>query len=108
MVFRCSPKYFEGMAQAQAELPLDAEVPPFDIERMRAKGLAARAVGYLFEHPDWWLGLFRRFLPRARCGRFVLLTRNADVREVLERQADFETAGATSFSAWPTGRSTGA
>jgi cytochrome P450 len=79
------------MAQAQAELPLDAEVPPFDIERMRAKGLAARAVGYLFEHPDWWLGLFRRFLPRARCGRFVLLTRNADVREVLERQADFET-----------------
>lgn len=91
MVFRCSPKYFEGLAKAQAELSLDAEVPPFDIERMRAKGLAARAVGYLFEHPDWWLGLFRRFLPRARCGRFVLLTRNADVREVLERQADFET-----------------
>lgn len=91
MVFKCSPKYFHGLAKAQAELPVDAGVPPFDIRRLRSKGLIARAVGYLFEHPDWWLGLFRTFLPRFRCGRFVLLTRNADVREVLERQADFET-----------------
>ena len=37
------------------------------------------------------MSVLRAVWPRARCGRFVLLTRNADVREVLERQADFET-----------------
>ncbi len=91
MVFKCSPKYFERLAQAQAERPSTATVPPFDLQRMRSSGLLARAVGYLIEHPDWWLSVLRRVWPRARCGRFVLLTRNADVREVLERQADFET-----------------
>ncbi|MEO9340869.1 cytochrome P450 [Mesorhizobium sp. SB112] len=91
MVFKCSPKYFQGIAKAQAELPIDAEVPAFDIERIRSHGWRARAIGHLFEHPDWWLGFLRKFWPRARCGRFVLLTRSADVREVLERQADFET-----------------
>ncbi len=90
-MLKCSPKYFEGIEKARAELPIDAEVPAFDIERLRAKGWKARAAGYLFEHPDWWLGLLRRFWPRARCGRFVLLTRSDDVRDVLERQADFET-----------------
>lgn len=91
MVFKCSPKYFQAIAEAQAALPVDADVPAFDIERMRSTGWAARAISFLFEHPDWWLALFRTVWPRARCGRFVLLTRNADVREVLERQADFET-----------------
>ena len=90
-MFKCSPKYFERIKEVQASLPIDGEVPAFDLERIRSKGFAARAVGYLFEHPDWWLSLFRTFLPRAHCGRFVLLTRDSDVREVLERQADFET-----------------
>ncbi|WP_315927079.1 cytochrome P450 [Mesorhizobium sp. SP-1A] len=90
-MFKCSPKYFQGISQAQAALPIGANVPPFDLERMRSSGWTARAVGYLFEHPDWWLSFFRTFWPRARCGRFLLLTRNADVREVLERQAEFET-----------------
>ena len=87
----CNPKYFRALERAQAELPASADVPPFDIERMRSTGWIARAVGALFERPDWCLAIFRAVLPRARCGRFVLLTRNADVREVLERQADFET-----------------
>ena len=91
MVFKCSPKYFERLAQAQAERPVTGTVPPFDLQRMRSSGLLARAAGYLIEHPDWWLSVLRAVWPRARCGRFVLLTRNADVREVLERQADFET-----------------
>ena len=91
MVFKCSPKYFARLAEAQAERPVTAAVPPFDLQRMRSSGLLARVAGYLIEHPDWWLSVLRTVWPRARCGRFVLLTRNADVREVLERQADFET-----------------
>jgi Dyp-type peroxidase family len=91
MVFKCSPKYFQRLKEAQAETPVTATVPPFDLQRMRSTGFLARVAGYFIEHPDWWLAVLRAVLPRARCGRFVLLTRNADVREVLERQADFET-----------------
>jgi Dyp-type peroxidase family len=106
MVLNISLKYFKDIEKAQAELPAEALVPPFDIERLRTKGLLARAGGWLFEHPDWWLAFFRAVWPRARFGRLVLLTRDADVREVLERQADFETpygpemtefAGGTNF-----------
>ena len=91
MVFKCSPKYFQRLKEAQAETPVTATVPPFDLQRMRSTGILARLTGYFIEHPDWWLAVLRAILPRARCGRFVLLTRSADVREVLERQADFET-----------------
>ncbi|MCU4182188.1 cytochrome P450 [Bosea sp. BH3] len=90
-MFKFDPKYFAGVKKAQAELPLDGPVPPFDIERMRSRGFLARAFGYLVEHPDWWLGFLRQVFPRLRAGRFLLLTRNSDVSEVLRRQADFET-----------------
>lgn len=85
-------KYYEGVLKGQAELSLNDAAPPFDIERMRGKpGFVSRLIKGGLEKPDWWLGLFRRFWPRARLGRVVLLTRFEDVREVLEREADFET-----------------
>ena len=85
-------KYYEGVLKGQAELSLNDAAPPFDIGRMRGKpGFVSRLIKGGLEKPDWWLGLFRRFWPRARLGRVVLLTRFEDVREVLEREADFET-----------------
>lgn len=86
-----STKYYDGVFKGQAELPLGSEAPPFDIERLRKTSLVGRIVKWGIEHPDWWLGFLRRFFPRLRWGKIVFLTRFEDVREVLEREADFET-----------------
>lgn len=86
-----STKYYDGVSKGQAELPLGEEAPPFDRERLRKTTFTGRIFTWAFEHPDWWLGFFRRFFPRVRWGKVVLLTRFEDVREVLERQDEFET-----------------
>ncbi len=84
-------KYFDGVRKAQAEQKPVAELPPFDPERMRSKGIASHVIGSLFENPRWWLSLLRRFRPIARIGNVALVTRAADVREVFERQDVFQT-----------------
>ena len=86
-----STKYYDGVLKGQAELPFGEEAPPFDRERQRRSTFTGRIFTWLFEHPDWWLGGFRRFFPRVRWGKVVFLTRFEDVREVLERQDEFET-----------------
>lgn len=84
-------KYHDGVLEAQRkQRPLD-EMPPFDIERLRAKGLGGRLVRRFLEDPRWALALLRRFWPMLGVGRFLLVTRNADVREILERQDVFHT-----------------
>ncbi|MGN6764635.1 MAG: cytochrome P450 [Rhizobiaceae bacterium] len=99
-------KYYDGVREAQRNQRPVADMPPFDIERIRAKGLRAKLVSYLLEDPRWALGFLRRFFPILRLGKFVLVTRNDDVREVLERQDVFQTpyglemteiAGGTNF-----------
>lgn len=84
-------KYYDGVLEAQCRQPPLAELPPFDIERLRATGLRARLTSYLLEDPRWALSLLRRFWPMLRIGRLLLVTRNADVREILERQDVFHT-----------------
>ena len=86
-----STKYYDGVSKGQAELPLGEEAPPFDRERLRKTTFTGRIFTWAFEHPDWWLGFLRRFFPRVRWGKVVFLTRFEDVREVLERQDEFET-----------------
>ena len=99
-------KYYDGVIEAERNQRPLSDMPPFDIERIRAKGLRARLTGRLLENPRWALGLLRRFFPILRVGTFVLVTRNDDVREVLERQDVFqapyglemtEIAGGTNF-----------
>ncbi|MEX0404281.1 cytochrome P450 [Aquibium sp. LZ166] len=84
-------KFFDGVKRAQAAQKPVAELPPFDAERMRSKGLASRAIGSLVESPRWWLALLRRYRPIPRIGNFALVTKAADVREVFERQDVFQT-----------------
>lgn len=86
-----STKYYDGVLRGQVELPFGEEAPPFDRERLRRSTFTGRIFSWAFEHPDWWLGIFRRFFPRVRWGKVVFLTRFEDVREVLERQDEFET-----------------
>lgn len=85
-------KYFDGVQKAQAEQASLSELPPFDPAKMRHKASAGSWVASLFlEDPRWWLALLRRFKPTLSVGGYTILTRDADVREVLERQDIFAT-----------------
>ncbi|TJW17956.1 MAG: cytochrome P450 [Mesorhizobium sp.] len=84
-------KYFDALRKAQkSQRPL-SEMPPFDLGRLRSKGFAARIAGFFLEDPRWLLALLRRFWPNLAIGSFLLVTRNADVRDILERGDEFET-----------------
>ncbi|TIQ35396.1 MAG: cytochrome P450 [Mesorhizobium sp.] len=86
-------KYFKGIREAQKKQGPVSAMPPFDIERLRKKGLSARIAKFLMEdHPRWWLALLRRFHPNLAFGRrFLLVTKGVDVRDILERGDEFET-----------------
>lgn len=85
-------KYFDGVRKAQAEQGPVSAMPPFDIGRLRSKGGIKEWVKSLFfEDARWWLKIVRRWWPTPRIGKFVLVTRDADVREVLERESEFIT-----------------
>src|SRR3954451_135030 len=84
-------KYFDAVRAGQENQRPLAEMPPFDLERLRSKGIMSRIIGVLFNDPRWMLALLRRFWPNLAIGNFLLVTRNADVREILERGDEFET-----------------
>lgn len=84
-------KYFDAVRPGQENQRPLTEMPPFDLERLRSKGIMSRIIGVLFNDPRWMLALLRRFWPNLAIGNFLLVTRNADVREILERGDEFET-----------------
>ncbi|MDG4854033.1 MULTISPECIES: cytochrome P450 [unclassified Mesorhizobium] len=84
-------KYFAAVRAAQKSQRPVAEMPPFDIDRLRAKALASRIAGFLFNDPRWLLALLRRFWPNLAFGNFLLVTKGVDVRDILERGDEFET-----------------
>ncbi|MEQ9179492.1 MAG: cytochrome P450 [Nitratireductor sp.] len=84
-------KYHDGVRAAQAAQRPVAEMPAFDPERLRSSGLIARAVSAFLENPRPAARFFRRYWPILSLGKTVIVFKNADVREVLERQEDFET-----------------
>ncbi|RUM99557.1 cytochrome P450 [Pseudaminobacter arsenicus] len=84
-------KYYAAIHKAQATQPPLEELPDFDIQRLRSKGLGARLTSHFLENPRWALALLRRFWPNLKIGRFLLVTKSQDVRDILERQDEFET-----------------
>ncbi|TKT74723.1 cytochrome P450 [Aquamicrobium sp. LC103] len=99
-------KYYDGIREAQGHSRPASELPPFDVERLRSKGLGTKLKGLFLRDPRWWLTPVRRFRPMVKIGNVLLVTRNEDVREILERQDVFETpyglemteiAGGTNF-----------
>ena len=84
-------KYFDAVRAAQkAQRPV-VDMPPFDLNRLAAKGFASRIAGLLLGDPRWLLKLMRRWWPNFGCGNFLLVTKGADVRDILERGDEFET-----------------
>lgn len=85
-------KYFDAVRAAQKNQRPVVDMPPFDIDRLRSKGgLAAWIAGALLGDPRWLLALLRRFWPNLAFGNFLLVTKGADVRDILERGDEFET-----------------
>ncbi|MER8825472.1 cytochrome P450 [Mesorhizobium sp. M0938] len=99
-------KYYDGVRRAQKDQRPAAELPAFDVERLRSTSLTGRLTNRLLQDPRWILALLRRFWPMLKLGNILLVTRNEDVREILERQDIFQTpyglemteiAGGTNF-----------
>ncbi|TIT75280.1 MAG: cytochrome P450, partial [Mesorhizobium sp.] len=86
-------KYFKGICEAQKKQGPVSAMPPFDLGRLRTKGVLSRIVEFfLRDHPLWGLTLLRRFHPNLAIGRrFLLVTKGVDVRDILERGDEFET-----------------
>ncbi|RVD59136.1 cytochrome P450 [Mesorhizobium sp. M2D.F.Ca.ET.185.01.1.1] len=85
-------KYFAAVLAAQKSQRPVADMPPFDINRLRSKsGIASRIAGLFLGDPRWLLALLRRFKPNVGFGNFLLVTKGADVRDILERGDEFET-----------------
>ncbi|MFP1633667.1 cytochrome P450 [Zhengella sp. ZM62] len=84
-------KYFEAIREAQRNGKPAAELPPFDMSRLETRSLTGRLVSRFLENPRWALRLLRRFWPVARIGPVTVVTRHADVIDVLERQDEFQT-----------------
>ena len=62
----------------------------FDIADIDPGGLKGRIAAWLFDEPQWWMGLLRRFWPVARLpGGWVMVTRFDDVQEVLTNERVF-------------------
>ena len=76
--------------EAQAtSCPLEAAAirsRPAAFQRRRGSRISS-----FFEEPRWLLSLLRRFWPNVRVGRFLLVTRNNEVRDILERSDEFQT-----------------
>ena len=85
-------KYFKLVHQAEKDQRPVSEMPPFDIDRLRKGGISARIAKFILEdHPRPVLAFLRRFRPNLPIGRFLLVTKGADVRDILERGDEFET-----------------
>lgn len=88
-----TPKYYAAIDDAQRKAnaqPEDA-LPPFNLDDLGADSWRRRATLWLTARllPPI-LYLFREFWPIARIGRFVIVTRDSDVRDVLDRADEFE------------------
>lgn len=65
-------------------LPAPREAPPFDIERLRAHGIKARLIAWLFRKLLWpVMRMFQVLRPVVRFGDLAIVTRAADVRAIL-------------------------
>jgi len=75
-------KYYDRVNDLRS-IDLESTLPPFDIEKLRAKGIKAKVASVLFRNPRRLLKLLRWICPTFRYGDVVLVTRADDVREVL-------------------------
>ena len=84
-------KYYDKLNELRA---IDFNVGPddfFDYSVFRTDGIKARIAAWLLDHSYHWMRFLRAWFPIARLGMVAFVSRNQDVKEVLERQDVFET-----------------
>lgn len=84
-------KYYQSILEAQASQKPANELPAFDPERLRTRSLGGKLAARFLENPRWFFRLLRQLKPNTKIGPLLFVTKNADVRDVLERQDVFET-----------------
>ena len=63
----------------------------FDFKAVDPGGLKGAIGKWLFDDPQWWMGLLRRYWPVARLpGGWAMVTRFDHVREALEKESVFQ------------------
>jgi Dyp-type peroxidase family len=75
-------KYYDRVNDLES-IDLDSNLPAFDLEKLRAKGITSKIASTLFRSPRTLLKILRWLCPTLRIGGFVLVTRADDVREIL-------------------------
>ena len=84
-------KYYDRINELRAE---DFDVSAddtYDYGVLKSSGFIAATVVWILDHPYWWMKLLRAWFPILKVGKIVFVSRNKDVKEVLERQDVFET-----------------
>lgn len=84
-------KYYEGIRKAQKNQKPADQLRAFDPDRLRTRNLAGKLVSRFLENPRWALRLVRSLKPNLKIGPILFVTKNVDVREVMEREDIFET-----------------
>ena len=72
--------YYDGILRAQGE---PSPQRPFDIERLRTKGLFRKLLARALEDPRWLLTLARLIKPNVKFFGWVYVTKDEDVRDVI-------------------------
>ncbi len=71
--------------------PENAPGGSFDIRNMDDNSFKVRVAKWLFDNPQWWMGIFRRWWPVAKFpGGWAFISRYDHVKEALEQEAVFQ------------------
>ena len=84
------PKYYEQLEKNQSR---DGGIPgegTFNLGALKRKGAAAKVSAYFFEHSRLPYWLLRKFFPVLRLGQVAIVTRYADVKQILTQPEAFE------------------
>ncbi len=84
-------KYYDRIKELRAADKTVTHDDHFDYGALKSRGMTTKIVTWILDHPYWWMRLLRAFCPIFRVGRIAFVSRNQDVKEILERQDVFET-----------------
>ncbi len=81
------PKYYDRILRLQAD---HGPASIFDFRDLADDSRAARLGLWLFEHPSFLTKVLRAFRPVLKLGKFVVVSRYDDVREILDNHNVFD------------------
>ena len=84
-------KYYDRINKLRAEDPDISADDTYDYGALKSSGFVAALTVWILDHSYWWMKFLRAWFPLLQVGKIVFVSRNKDVKEVLERQDVFET-----------------